>query len=237
MFVSDNAMVQKSSMHCRAYRPFFDVSVPLRSKMDQPEAVLLSKQMRDDILFGNGDLKFDATVNQASPTGVLFFFKGGVNDVRRRIIKLHDPSRGCFATNSHPEGTWGGVTKKYDYLTYISKARFHAAPRGAGLDSYRMTEGMQFGSVPVFYGNGYVPPFAALLNWRKFSIGVAREDIESTLDVLEAIPRATWLRMAKHSAFVFEEYLSSSARIVDSCAQVVLRNVREAAKKSGKCFN
>jgi hypothetical protein len=94
---------------------------------------------------------------------------------------------------------------------------------------------MQFGSVPVFYGDGYVPPFAALLNWRKFSISIARKEIETTPDVLAAIPRATWLRMARHSAFVFEEYLATNARIVDSSARVMLRNVREAAKRSGLC--
>jgi|TARA_B110000208_G_scaffold27361_1_gene35796 hypothetical protein len=235
LFLSDNALVQKSSMHCRAYRPFYDVSVPLMSHLTGAPWVTKGKTMRDDLLFGNGDLKFDATVNPMSSTGVLFFFKGGINAVRERIIKLDDPSRGIFAANSHPAGSWVGIVEKYDYGTYLSAARFHAAPRGAGLDSYRMAEGMQFGSVPVFYGDGYVPPFAALLNWRKFSISIARKEIETTPDVLAAIPRATWLRMARHSAFVFEEYLATNARIVDSSARVMLRNVREAAKRSGLC--
>ena len=110
----------------------------------------------------------------------------------------------------------------------MQDARFAAAPRGAGLDSYRLTELMQYGCVPVIIADGYVPPFASLLDWRKFSINIGEGSVAMLPDILEAIDVVATHRMARHAALVWEEFLSSKQRIAAVAIAVLQRNVKRA---------
>jgi hypothetical protein len=155
----------------------------------------------------------------------LMFFQGNLvsGHVRAELLKLHDPAKQIIIVNSHDP-----TSKQYDYGATLANARFGAAPRGAGLDSYRLSELMQYGTIPVVLADGYVLPFSSVLNWGKFSIAVAEKDVLKIHDILLSLDQPTRIRMARHVAFVFEEFLSSKQRIAAVALAIIERNIKRA---------
>ena len=99
-FVSDDAFVHKSSMHCRGYRPFFDIAMPLptdwRWVKESPHAA--GVKLRARLLRGGNDIE----------RSLLLFFKGALDNgdgVRSALAKLHDPTRQIIAVGSK-DATW-----------------------------------------------------------------------------------------------------------------------------------
>ena len=229
-FETEEAMVHKSDVHCRAYRPFFDIVMPLpvgwRWTLAKPHA--LGIKLRKELLGPNAHL---------TKRGILLFFKGtnAKVGVRRELIKLHDPAAKIVMLDATKGGAGEAEAKTYDYGASIANARFCAAPRGVGLDSYRLVEVMQFGCIPVIISNGYVPPFASALDWQLFSLSLAEPDIKTLPTILGAMPDAKRLRMAQHVAFVFDQFLSSRQRAAAMALTLMERNVRRAAAGRGAC--
>ena len=217
-FVSDDAFVHKSSIHCRGYRPFFDIAMPLptdwRWVKSAPHSAGIRLRAR---LLRSGSSRLSGDVRS-----LLLFFKGGKTDsgLRHELVKLHNPTRGIIAV--------GSDDTEWPYGASMQDSRFAAAPRGAGLDSYRLSEVMQYGCIPVIIADGYVPPFASLLDWRKFSIAVGEGSIETLPVILAAISTGARVRMARHSALVWEEFLSSKQRIAAVALAVLQRNIERA---------
>jgi hypothetical protein len=212
-------MVHKSDMHCRAYRPFFDIAMPLPVLYNwvAPTPHAHGIILRAQILGPNAHL---------DQRPITFFFKGSKTEsgIRHELALLHDPSNGIVCVDSHT----GVDSHKYDYGKSIEKARFCATPSGAGLDSYRMAEVMQMACVPVLIANGYVPPFASLLDWSKFSLAVDNEKVSTIPAILATIDERKKLRMTQHVAFVFDQFLSSKQRIAATMLASVQRNVKRA---------
>ena len=71
-FVSDDAMVRKTDTHCRAYRPYYDIAMPL--PLDwmwaQPEARARGLMLRSALHLGDG---------AAARRELVFFFKGRIS--------------------------------------------------------------------------------------------------------------------------------------------------------------
>ena len=87
---------------------------------------------------------------------------------------------------------------------------------------------MQYGTIPVVLADGYVLPFSSVLNWGKFSIAVAEKDVLKIHDILLSLDQPTRIRMARHVAFVFEEFLSSKQRIAAVALAIIERNIKRA---------
>ena len=157
---------------------------------------------------------------------IVLYFAGSTNSKEREHYPtFHDPSHGI----------WTGKAK-LDYVDGLARTRYGGTPSGAGLDSYRLTETMMFGTVPVLSGPGYVPPFSTLLDWSKFSIAVSIDEMAHLPAILAAISKKNWLRMARHSAFVFESYMTHRHNIANTEVQIMTRNIERArAASTGVC--
>ena len=214
-----DAMLHKSSMHCRGYRPFFDISMPLPVdwRWVRPTPHNKGVELRAKLLDGKGFVS----------RKYLMFFKGsvGAGTVRSDLLKLHDPAKRIIAVDSHkPESA------QYDYGACLADSRFGPAPRGAGLDSYRLDELMQYGTIPVIISDGYVLPFASIIDWGKLSISVPEAKITQIEAILLSLDKHTRRRMARHTAFVFEEFMSSKQRIAAVSLAIIERNIDRAKK-------
>lgn len=156
-FVSDDAMVRKTDTHCRAYRPYYDIAMPL--PLDWMW-VLPEPRARGLALRTALHLEDDAAAYRQS----VFFFKGHIGEMeeaneerlaakttRRALLALHAPERGFVCVET---GTAMGDA--FAYADSLAAARFAAVPYGSGLQSYRLLESMHFGTVPVFLVEGYV---------------------------------------------------------------------------------
>ena len=136
----------------------------------------------------------------------LTFFKGNPsNPTRSAVIALHDPARGVIALG-HKGYT--AETDEYPYSATLAQAKFGLAPEGNGLHSFRLTECMQFGTVPVMVDRFgmYVLPFTEVLDWTKFGFYFALDDIDTLVDTLEAVPASVWKKMQKRSIAVYEQF-------------------------------
>jgi hypothetical protein len=52
----------------------------------------------------------------------------------------------------------------------LRRSSFGLVPRGHGVYSFRLTEVMLAGAVPVILSNGWVLPFSEFLDWDSFSV-------------------------------------------------------------------
>ena len=73
-------------------------------------------------------------------------------------------------------------------ITFLLRRQYsHTNRYGAGLHSRRLLEAMQFATVPVFIIDGYVPPFASLLDWAQFSISIHPTDVSTLPSIIDAM--------------------------------------------------
>ncbi|KAF8976956.1 hypothetical protein BGZ46_007812 [Entomortierella lignicola] len=86
----------------------------------------------------------------------------------------------------------GWETEKY--MKLLSRARFGLAPMGHTLDTTRLWEYLAFGVVPVIIADGIIEPFEDDIDWRSFSVRIARDDAHRMDAILRAIPEEEYQR-------------------------------------------
>ena len=101
------------------------------------------------------------------------------------------------------------------------------------LESAHMMEASLALSSPPFYCSSrlsftQVPPFASLLDWAQFSIALHPRDALTLPVLLDAIPESTRVRMARHVAFVYDQFFSSKQRIAAVALALIRRNIARA---------
>eukprot|EP00966_Prymnesium_polylepis_P097665 2261980-Prymnesium_polylepis.2 len=164
----DKALLIKTSMSIDHYRPNFDVPFPLL-----PNGV--ATRLTPTELHAAQDQRH-----------ILLGFKGdcsGPESSRSALAKLHNGKQivvVCTGDSEH--------ARHHDYKTLMLSSIFAAAPAGRGLHSFRLTEAMFFGAIPVIVDDKVVLPFCSVLDWREFSVRVARSSILSLPTILGSIP-------------------------------------------------
>ena len=166
-------------------------------------------------------------VRDNSKRKYLAFFKGNPsNPTRRATIKLHDPSRGIIALGHK------GYTQEfqYPYDETMRQAKFGLAPEGNGLHSFRLTECMQFGTIPVMitdWAKDYDLPFADTLDWTKFGFAFGLSEIGTLADTLSAVSEAKYLAMHKRAVAVFENFFEVN-KIYPATLEILHARIRIA---------
>jgi len=83
-----------------------------------------------------------------------------------------------------------GHLPRSKYHHYLATSKFCLAPRGNQVWSPRLFDAIFFGCVPVILADGYDLPFQGLggVDWRNMSVYIPEKFLNSTLDLLRAIP-------------------------------------------------
>jgi hypothetical protein len=161
-----------------------------------------------------------------------FTFTGNFrNSVRQELKKLHDPSNGIIVQH-HFGDSWNtssvgrGVHNHFanvngSYTTLLSQTEFAGVPRGDNLFSYRFTEVMSGGCIPVVYSDGWMLPFSkALIDWSSIAVIIPEQDAGRTLDYLRNLTMDDRCRMRRHGYKFYQRYLGTPqgviAGIIDS---------------------
>ena len=134
-FVSDDAMVQKTDTHCRGYRPYFDISMPLPLDWSG-----VKKEAFDIGILRRSTLHIHD--DAAAHRELVLFFKGNLHrdtdpsGPRLALRSLHHPENGyvCVGKGNEtglvdtPERLEWDTAERWDYQETMAKSRFAAVP-------------------------------------------------------------------------------------------------------------
>ena len=104
------------------------------------------------------------------------------------------------------------VSDTTNYTDVMKQSIFVAAPRGDNLFSYRFSEILSAGSVPVVYADGWLPPFnEKVVDWSKCAVFIPEKDFDKTRDILLTISEEEQCNMQKCALHIWDNYASSRA--------------------------
>jgi len=145
----------------------------------------------------------------------LLTFKGGFNrrhNIRRRLLKLHNPSRGIVLVHSS--------NRAWDYADLMVNTKFALIVQGNGLHSYRLTEAMRANAIPVILADNYVLPFSEKILWEEFSIFVPQSDMMNIPAIIQRIDDERLAHMRERLAEVYEKHFASFEQMIDTVLDI-----------------
>ena len=101
-----------------------------------------------------------------------------------------------------------GVGRAFEILAKTSA--FSAVGRGDNLFSYRLSEVMACGSIPVVYADDWMLPFGKdLINWTDAAVVIREADTLQTISILSQIPAEQRCRMREKALDIYRKYIET----------------------------
>jgi hypothetical protein len=97
------------------------------------------------------------------------------------------------------------------YQQLLEESQFAAVPRGDNLYSYRFTEVLSAGAIPVILADDWILPFCPELvgDWNELAVLIPEHRVASTVDILREISPQTKCQMRRRAYQFYQTYLSS----------------------------
>lgn len=110
--------------------------------------------------------------------------------------------------------------RKWSNLTYhdlLLQSQFAAAPRGDNLFSFRFTEVLSAGAIPVVHSDGWVLPLRPeLVDWTaSCAVVIPEQDINATEAILRAIPEGERCRRRRACYDIYRRYFMTPAKTIE----------------------
>lgn len=101
---------------------------------------------------------------------------------------------------------------KVPYQQMLMNSIFAACPRGDNLFSYRFTEILSAGAIPVVWADGWVLPFRPeLVHWAKCCAVILPErNVNTTIHVLESISQQRRCELRRNGYSIYKKYMETS---------------------------
>jgi len=203
-YADDRFSFALASSLARFYRPGVDVSLPTPWSENIHRYVAHSAPLRTFFL------TFKGNFGTSRPFG----------DIRNVAAKaLHDPSRGVVVVDSGSE-----EGKSFDYEQLMFDSVFTLILRGDQPYSYRYTEAVCSGAVPVMVDSGWVPPFSGLHNFSDYGILVLPSELPGLVARLRAMSDVAVERLRRRAHDFCMRYLVTVHHQTDALIESVLRN-------------
>lgn len=103
------------------------------------------------------------------------------------------------------------LTTQLDFYFYMMKSsKFGAVPRGDDLFSYRFSEVISGGAIPVIYSDGWMLPFRKeLVDWNKIAVVIKQTEASRTMEILSSISDEERCKMRKRLVEVYNKYMQT----------------------------
>jgi len=216
------AMLAKASMSVEQFRPNFDISLPL-FHATHPD---------------KGDDLGTASYNQfPSLKKHIIAFKGkryvfGIgSETRNSVYHLHNSDDVIMVTTCRHGNNWKKLKDercdednkeydKYDYEVILQNSTFCLVPRGRRLGSLRFLETLKNGCIPVVLSNGWILPFSEVIDWSAAAV-IWDERALLQMEGVRSISPQKIFQMKQQTQIVWNQYLSSVERIVDTTFEII----------------
>merc|ERR1719153_257359 len=114
---------------------------------------------------------------------------------------------------------------RWDYEELLSNSTFCLVPRGRRLGSFRFLETLQAGCLPVVLSNGWQLPLAEVLDWTQAAVILDERQLLQVSEVLHSLSRPQVFAMRQQTQVLWDRYLSSVQKIVETTLEIVLQRV------------
>ena len=108
----------------------------------------------------------------------------------------------------------------WDYEELLSNTTFCLVPRGRRVGSFRFLETLRAGCIPVVLSNGWRLPFAEVIDWSEAVIVADERLLLQVPEMLHSIPASVVFAMRQQTQVLYDRYLSSVEKIVDTTIEV-----------------
>lgn len=240
-FDPGRAMLAKASMSDGHYRTGFDVSIPLFAK-DHPER--------------GGDSGAARILSNTFPVAKRYFlaFKGkryvyGIgSETRNSLYHLHNGRDMVLVTTCKHGKSWKELKDercdednqefdRWDYDELLTNATFCLVPRGRRLGSFRFIETLRAGCVPVMLSNGWRLPFAEVIDWPEAVLQADERLLLQVPEILHSVSPAKVFAMRQQTQILWDRYLSSVDKIVDTTIEIIRGRINAHASREGLIWN
>ena len=144
---------------------------------------------------------------------------------RMSYRKYHNPTKGYLIQHRDelkPRDPSSNNTKEtLSFIEVLKRSKIALAPRGDAKFSYRFTEVISAGAIPVYHGDNYLLPFRPeLVDWNKCAIILPEKDAGNvSMNHIEQklLPDPERMcRMRNYCYFeIYKKYIETDVRIID----------------------
>jgi Exostosin family len=157
----------------------------------------------------------------------LFSFQGRGGHGREGLLNAAVNNTDFFVRIELPNKYTQDRTKpSSDTLNYkelLLNSTFGGTPKGDALYSYRFSETMSAGTIPVVYADDWLPPFnSQVIRWEDAAVFIQEKDMQKTADILRAIPPERVCQMQNYVLHIWDTYISDRAGWVRGLTKAAL---------------
>lgn len=105
-----------------------------------------------------------------------------------------------------------------DYCKLMSESLFALCPRGYGESSFRITEALQYGAIPVYISDKFIMPFNEDFN--EYGITITPDKINSIDEILSSINLCSIVKKQNAGKEAYKEIYS-----YEGCYQMLIKNL------------
>lgn len=98
-----------------------------------------------------------------------------------------------------------------DYCRILHESMFTLCYRGYGLNSFRVQEALQYGSIPVYISDKFISPYH--MNFEYFGVLIEEKDCHRVDEILQSIPIEEVIKMQDRLQGVYESYYTYEANL------------------------
>ena len=145
---------------------------------------------------------------------LLYTFAGafGRGNLRDKLRPLHNGRDVLIVDNTRD--------LKLPYDQFLLKSKFAATPKGDDLFSYRFTEVMSAGAIPVIHADDWALPFSSkLIDWTKCAVIIPEAQVNDTISILSNISRRERCEMRKCVLHTYHRFMKTPERTIDGIIQ------------------
>lgn len=225
------AIMAKASNSLARHRPGFDISLPLFSHThpcDESDVEPLNLTL--------GNRRY-----LVSFKGKRYVFGTG-SETRNQLYHIDNNKDVLMLTTCRHGKRWQESSDdrcdtdesrydSFDFDDLMSQSTFCLTPRGRRLGSFRFLESLAKGCIPVVLSDGWVWPFADVIDWSKAALQVEEAWLPQVVDYLREIEGPVIEEMRRNCIKLYERYFSTTKKIVLNALEIIEMRIQNRVRR------